>query len=1285
MPRNTPTSIVINTGDAQKQLAALQEAVKKTSEVLDAARKSGDKEKQKEAKAQFEEAKKALVLYQRELRQTAIAAGNLNSLSFGELLKAQSELEASIKKLDRSSAEYKERMAQLQTVKSAIGEVREQMRQTRETTQQGTQAIAELEKQGKKLSDLPIASLKRLEKELTAEIAQSTKGSKEFIEANTKLADVRTQIASVKDEMKNLSDAQSKGTFLQQIGTGIKDFGKQLFHFPKSIGEAVMSGLSAIKNFTTQAIQDYKTFEEKSKNLTALTGLQGDDIAYLEKKARDLAATATDTAAEVIDAFTLMGSAKPELLKDKEALAETTEAALTLAAAAKMDAKTSVESLAAAMNQFGAPAAEADRYINALAAGSQAGSAGVDSIAKSIVKFGATAAGANLSVEESVGLIETLAEKGLQGEVAGTKLNGVLLNLQTAANQKFNPAVVGMQQALDNLAAANLSTAEKVQLFGKGNIVAGEILIQNRESFARLKEAVTGTNTAYEQAATNTDNLATKQKIAENTIQNVRIELGQKVMPIVAAFYEKLAQFTNYIAPVLDWFDPFFVFVKNAFHFITNLFSALKAGFEVLREKASALFEGISNAFGLINKALSFVADKLDDFTHSMRSSLDVTKEYNKELAREQAQLDMLVSTIRESAEGSEARKAAIERLNKQYGKYLPNLLTEKSSLEEIEAAQKAANDALRYNIALKAQEDKLTAIQSEATEREFAQRQRLNEILHEAAGENADIARKELEAILNDPEGDKKLEAFQKKWRIDTGFFGAGLDGIVEKIRRIKREAVSDLASVKEAFAGMLADAPNGASTKSEVGSREVGSNNSSNLKPPTSNFYLENVEGTDENGNTVETTRLVARESAKANAKSAVWEEWRKRELLALKEHLLAEELTQEEYRQREQEVQLTYLIAKRAALEQEGQSTLDLDQQILDLKLTQQRDFREQNTKEWEESTQWAEALWVEATATLDADLQQQQALRDEARKKEKQKREQEAKEREAANAREVAEFKKKFEQMQQIGAQAGTQIAQFATDANFTAKQLGSNLAAMALDALHMVVRQSIAAIFAQSMASAESVASWGIAGAAKAAALTALVEAAFYTAKRYLVPQHYEGQMEVGSNSSRKLEVGSNNSSNFKLQTSNLIDVVGAQDGRAYSVPYIGAIDGVQYISRPALISERGGEIIVDAARSRQIQMRYPWLLEQLRAVPQYAAGRMQEQREIGSNNSSNFALPTSSLNAAPADLSELRAVLNNLDTVVTKLSEQLRDPLRAYLDREELFNTLNTRERVRSA
>lgn len=1259
MARNKPSAIVIETGDAQKQLAALQEAVKKTGEVLASFRNSKDDSKKKEAKVQYNEAKKALYLYQRELRETALAAGNLNSLSFGDLLSAQRELEMSIKKLDRSSAEYKEKMTQMQGVKSAIAEVRAEMSKAQEKTKEETISIADLEKQGKKLADLPLDDLTRLEKELTTEIGKSTRGSKEFIEANKNLIEVRSQISSVKNEMKELGTVTPPVSFFQKIKSGVADFGSQLIHFPKSIAEAVTKGLVAIKDFTQQAIRDYKDFQDKSKNLSALTGLQGDDIAYLEKKARDLAATATDTAAEVVDAFTLMGGAKPELLKDKEALAQTTEAALTLAAAAKMDAKTSVESLAATMNQFGAPAAEANRYINALAAGSQNGSAAVDSIAKSIVKFGATASAANLSVEESVGLIETLAEKGLKNEVAGTKLNGVLLNLQTAANQNFNPAVVGMAQALDNLAAANLSTAEKVQLFGKGNVVAGQILIENRESFKRLTTEVTGTNTAYEQAAINTDTLAAKQKIAKNSIQNLGIVLGEKLLPFVSFIFEKIAKVVTFITPVIDYLQPVFDLFKKVFALIGKFFGAIKTGVVYLQEKVSGLFAGFSQFFSVVGKLFTFVTEALDDFTHSMKRSLDVTKEYNKEVAREQAQLDMLVSVIKDSAEGSEERREAIERLNKQYGKYLPSLLTEKSTLEEVETAQKAANEALRYNIALKAQEEKLTAIQSNATEREFEQRQRLNEILAEAAGANADIARKELEAIINDPEGDKKLEAFQQKWKIDDGWFGPGLDKIVKKIRTIKNDAVEDLGKVKEAFAGMLAVKP-AFQKESETPTTDSSAKGKAT---PNNSYYLENVEAEDENGNTVTTTRLVKRESDKANAKTEIWEEWRKRELLALKEHLLAEELTQEEYHQREQEVQLTYLVAKRTALEEAGQSTLDIDQQILDMKLSQQREFRKQNEEEWKENVQWAESLWADATATLDADLKHQQALRDEARKKEKARRDQEAKEREAANAREVAEFKKKFEQMQNIGAAAGVQIAQFASDANFTAKQLSANLAVMALDALHMVVRQSIAAIFAQSMASAESVASWGIAGAVKAAALTALVEGAFATAKRFLVPQHFAGTLSEDTTSVR-------------------YNVRGAQDGRAYSVPYLGEIEGVRYVAQPALISERGGEIVIDAARSRQIQLRYPWLLEQLRAVPQYAEGRLSPQRTTENTENELDIQNNTSNNAILSQ--EMLTVLADLNNSVALLSEQLRDPLRAYLDREELFNTLERKQQIGS-
>ena len=70
-----------------------------------------------------------------------------------------------------------------------------------------------------------------------------------------------------------------------------------------------------------------------------------------------------------------------------------------------------------------------------------------------------------------------------------------------------------------------------------------------------------------------------------------------------------------------------------------------------------------------------------------------------------------------------------------------------------------------------------------------------------------------------------------------------------------------------------------------------------------------------------------------------------------------------------------------------------------------------------------------------------------------------------------------------------------------------------MAGLALDALHTVVRQSIASIWAQSMASADSIASFGASGAIKAAALTAFVEGAFAVAKNYITAnQHYAGTL-----------------------------------------------------------------------------------------------------------------------------------------------------------------------------
>ncbi len=87
----------------------------------------------------------------------------------------------------------------------------------------------------------------------------------------------------------------------------------------------------------------------------------------------------------------------------------------------------------------------------------------------------------------------------------------------------------------------------------------------------------------------------------------------------------------------------------------------------------------------------------------------DITKLYQKQ----GAELNNLFLFAKNAAEGTDERRKAIESINSKYGRYLDNLLTEKSTLVEIEKAQKRATGALISEIGVKVSKEKL--------EKEFA------------------------------------------------------------------------------------------------------------------------------------------------------------------------------------------------------------------------------------------------------------------------------------------------------------------------------------------------------------------------------------------------------------------------------------------------------------------------------------------------------------------------------------------------------------------------------------
>lgn len=78
--------------------------------------------------------------------------------------------------------------------------------------------------------------------------------------------------------------------------------------------------------------------------------------------------------------------------------------------------------------------------------------------------------------------------------------------------------------------------------------------------------------------------------------------------------------------------------------------------------------------------------------------------DFNSILATERQHLRTLFSALERTTAGTEGHRKAINEINTTYGKYLPNLLSEKSSLNEIREAYRLVNRQLMENAALKAQ-----------------------------------------------------------------------------------------------------------------------------------------------------------------------------------------------------------------------------------------------------------------------------------------------------------------------------------------------------------------------------------------------------------------------------------------------------------------------------------------------------------------------------------------------------------------------------------------------------
>lgn len=297
-------------------------------------------------------------------------------------------------------------------------------------------------------------------------------------------------------------------------------------------------------------------FEQSIADLSAITGSVGDELEDLKQTAREVGKASGLGASESANAFAILAGQIDVPIESLKVLQRET---ITLAQAGALPLEDAANAVAGTINQFGMEASEASRVVNVLAAGSRAGGAEVVDLSESFKVVGAAANAAGISIEETAGAIEILAQNNTKGAEAGTAMRNMIVAMQTRlgidiSKTGFAGGLRIIQQELDKLQSPVQRTTFLAKAFGRENMVAAQFLLSNADAVEEMTTAVTGTNSAMEQAEIRNDTWSHKMEVARAKIDDVLISmtsLSGSLLPMAGIIGEQVSKFAG-LVPIIS-------------------------------------------------------------------------------------------------------------------------------------------------------------------------------------------------------------------------------------------------------------------------------------------------------------------------------------------------------------------------------------------------------------------------------------------------------------------------------------------------------------------------------------------------------------------------------------------------------------------------------------------------------------------------------------------------------------------------------------------------------------
>jgi|GEM_PF-2070093 len=346
---------------------------------------------------------------------------------------------------------------------------------------------------------------------------------------------------------------------LNRLTPSIGGAGRQLLSYASAAG--VAGAAFGLAGSSAQSIMDYE--DQVASFRTIVSDLNDTDFAKYESSMGKVATETKKSTIEVAQAYEKIAGLNSTLADTPEGIAEVSKQAIILSKASRDDLGTSAENLVGIMNQFNLGAKDSGRVINVLAAGQAVGAASITQSVEAYKNFGSVARGANITLEESMGLIQTLAGKMITGTEAGTGLKAVILRLQKAG-LGYKTGVFNVNEALeqakknyDKLKTAKQKDAYLTDLIGENHINTGRILIDGTETYKKFTDGVTGTSEATKAAGINSNTLKGKIDELKSAWTNY-ITTSDDSKKSTDNIKEALGWLADNIAPVVKWVTIYF-------------------------------------------------------------------------------------------------------------------------------------------------------------------------------------------------------------------------------------------------------------------------------------------------------------------------------------------------------------------------------------------------------------------------------------------------------------------------------------------------------------------------------------------------------------------------------------------------------------------------------------------------------------------------------------------------------------------------------------------------------